>query len=64
MDSLVCKKYVAELLKHQGYQRITLTERYDYGVDIVAQKDGTTWGIQVKRYTIAIWSKPRLSARS
>ncbi len=41
--------YVAELLKQQGYQHVRLTEKYDYGVDIVAVKDGFTWGVQVKR---------------
>ena len=50
MDGLVFEKYVANLLKHQGYSSITLTEQYDYGVDIIATKDNVRWGIQVKRY--------------
>lgn len=28
-----------------------LTEHYDLGVDIVARKDGVTWGVQVKHYS-------------
>ncbi|HVC35974.1 MAG TPA: restriction endonuclease [Candidatus Dormibacteraeota bacterium] len=42
---------VAGLLKNQGYTNVRLTEEYDYGVDIIANKDGITWGIQVKRYS-------------
>lgn len=33
-----------------GYTDIRLTEKYDLGVDIVAKKNGVTWGIQAKRY--------------
>lgn len=43
--------YVAHLLTKQGYSKVSLTEQYDYGVDIVAEKDGIRWGIQVKRYS-------------
>lgn len=51
MDGLAFEKYVAELLKSQGYGKVTLTERYDLGVDIIALKDGIRWGVQVKRYS-------------
>lgn len=51
MDGLVFEKYVANLLKQQGYSNISLTEQYDYGVDIIANRDGICWGIQVKRYS-------------
>lgn len=51
MDGLAFEKYVAELLKNQGYKRVTLTERYDLGIDIIAVKDGVRWGVQVKRYS-------------
>lgn len=50
MDGLRFEKYVAELLKSRGYRHITLTERYDYGVDIIAHKAGITWGVQVNRH--------------
>lgn len=50
MDGLEFEKFVARLLRNQGYQKVRLTERYDYGIDIIAHKDGITWGVQVKRY--------------
>lgn len=49
MSGLEFELYVAELLKQQGYQHVRLTEKYDYGIDIIAVRDGFTWGIQVKR---------------
>jgi restriction system protein len=42
--------YVAGWLGRQGYKDVRLTEHYDLGVDIVANKDGVTWGVQVKHY--------------
>lgn len=51
MDGLKFEKYIANALKKQGYSNVTLTEQYDYGVDIIANKDGVRWGIQVKRYS-------------
>ena len=41
---------VAGLLRSQGYENIRLTEQFELGVDIIADKDDTYWGIQVKRY--------------
>ena len=51
MEGLDFEKYVASILKKQGYSNIRLTEQFDYGVDIIATKDGIRWGIQVKRYS-------------
>jgi len=51
MTGLEFERYVAKLLKIRGYNNIRLTEEYDYGIDIIAIKDGATWGIQVKRYS-------------
>ena len=51
MSGLEFEKFIAHLLKKQGYTGVRLTEKYDYGVDIVAVKDGIRWGIQVKRYS-------------
>ena len=42
--------FVADWLKDRGYTDVRLTEHYDLGVDIVAKKDGITWGVQVKHY--------------
>jgi restriction system protein len=51
MTGLEFEKYVAHLLRTQGYKNVRLTEKYDLGVDIIATRDGVTWGIQVKRYS-------------
>jgi len=51
MTGLEFEKYVAKLLESQGYKHIRLTERFDLGVDIIAEKDETRWGIQVKRHS-------------
>jgi len=50
MDGLEFEKFVAKLLESRGYRKVRLTERYDYGIDILASKDGVRWGIQVKRH--------------
>lgn len=42
--------FVAKWLKHEGYSNVRITEHYDLGVDIVAEKDSITWGVQVKHY--------------
>ncbi|MFZ1250556.1 MAG: restriction endonuclease [Candidatus Microsaccharimonas sp.] len=51
MDGIEFERYIAQILKRQGYSSVRLTEQYDYGVDIVAEKDGVKWGVQVKRYS-------------
>lgn len=50
MDGLEFERYVADLLRRHGYTKVRLTERYDLGIDIVAEKNNERWGIQVKRY--------------
>ncbi len=49
MTGLEFEKFVAQLLRENGYTRVKLTNTYDYGLDILARKDGVRWGIQVKR---------------
>jgi HJR/Mrr/RecB family endonuclease len=51
MDGLVFEHYVADLLCRHGFENVSLTEQYDMGVDIIADKNGERWGIQVKRYS-------------
>lgn len=51
MSGIEFELFVASLLRKQGYTNVKLTEKYDYGVDIIASKDGIQWGIQVKRYS-------------
>lgn len=50
MDGLEFERYLADLLRKKGFMDVKLTERFDYGIDIIAQKDGIKWGIQAKRY--------------
>jgi restriction system protein len=51
MGGLEFEYYIAALLKNWGFSNVKLTERYDWGVDIIADKDGVRWGIQTKRST-------------
>lgn len=51
MDGLEFERYVADLLRKNGYRNVSLTERYDLGVDIIAEKGGIRWGVQVKRHS-------------
>lgn len=50
MTGLQFEHYVANLLKQNGYSNVRLTEQYDLGVDIIADRNGIRWGIQVKRH--------------
>ncbi len=54
IDSLTWSEfeyYVADKLRAQGYTNVRLTEHYDLGIDVIATKDGVTWGVQVKHYS-------------
>lgn len=51
MSGLDFEYYVARLLKARDFHHVSLTEKYDYGIDIIAEKDGIRWGVQVKRYS-------------
>lgn len=52
------EKYVAELFRFQGY-RVQMTPRSgDYGVDLVASKDGVKTAVQIKRYNKKLDQKP------
>jgi HJR/Mrr/RecB family endonuclease len=51
LSGIKFEHYVANLLKAKGYTNVRLTEKYDYGVDIIADKDGIKWGIQIKKYS-------------
>lgn len=45
------EEYCAELLKHHGFIDVEVTKGSgDYGVDILAEKDGVTYAVQCKRY--------------
>lgn len=50
--------YCAELLKRRGFQEVEITKGSgDYGVDILAEKEGVTYAIQCKRYTAPVGVK-------
>lgn len=51
MDGLEFEHYVVGLLRRNGFRNVSLTEKYDFGVDIIAERDGIRWGIQAKRYS-------------
>lgn len=49
LDGLAFEQYVGELLRAQGYA-VRFTPINDYGVDIIAKKDGMCIAVQTKRY--------------
>ncbi len=50
--------YCAELLKGRGFQEVEVTVGSgDYGIDILAEKEGVTYAIQCKRYTSPVGVK-------
>jgi restriction system protein len=52
------EEYVAELLRLQGYKTRMTPRSGDYGVDIVASKDGIKTAVQIKRYGKKLDQKP------
>lgn len=52
MDGLDFEYYCADLLSGSGFSDVRVTRSSgDYGIDILAEKDGVTYAIQCKRYT-------------
>jgi restriction system protein len=51
MTGLEFEHYLIGLLRMHGYKHVRLTEKYDLGVDIIAERYGVVYGIQAKRYT-------------
>ena len=51
MNSSEFEQYVAMLMRNNGYRNVSLTEKYDMGVDIIAEMDCVRWGVQVKHYS-------------
>lgn len=51
MDGLDFEYYCADLLEHHGFIDVEVTRSSgDYGIDILAEKEGITYAIQCKRY--------------
>lgn len=52
MEGLEFEYYCADLLAANGFIEVEVTKSSgDYGIDILAEKDGVTYAIQCKRYT-------------
>ena len=52
MDGFEFEYYCADLLSANGFDDVKVTRSSgDYGIDILAEKDGVTYAIQCKRYT-------------
>jgi len=58
VDGLEFEHYCADLLEKRGFLDVTVTPpSKDFGVDILAEKDGITYGIQCKAYTSTVGVK-------
>lgn len=58
MEGLDFEYYCAELLKYHGFVDVEVTRGSgDYGIDILAEKDGVTYAIQCKRYNAPVGVK-------
>lgn len=50
--------YCADLLKKRGFLDVSVTKGSgDYGIDVLAEKDGVTYAIQCKAYTTPVGVK-------
>ena len=50
--------FCARLLERRGFEEVEVTKGSgDYGIDILAEKDGVTYAIQCKRYTAPVGVK-------
>lgn len=50
--------FCARLLENRGFEEVEVTKGSgDYGVDILAEKEGVTYAIQCKRYTAPVGVK-------
>ena len=51
MEGLDFEYYCAELLRNRGFIEVEVTKSSgDYGIDILAEKEGVTYAIKCKRY--------------
>ena len=58
MEGRDFEHYCAELLRRRGFQEVEVTRGSgDYGIDILAEKDGVTYAIQCKRYNAPVGVK-------
>ncbi len=58
MEGREFEYFCAELLEQSGFTEVEVTRGSgDYGIDILAEKDGVTYAVQCKRYTAAVGVK-------
>jgi len=58
MEGLDFEYYCAELLRYHGFVDVEVTRGSgDYGIDILAEKEGVTYAIQCKRYQAPVGVK-------
>mgnify|MGYP002702323643 FL=1 len=58
MDGHEFEYFCADLLEQRGFVEVEVTlGSGDYGIDILAEKDGVTYAVQCKRYTAPVGVK-------
>ena len=58
MDGAEFEQYCAELLEAKGFENVEMTPpSHDYGIDIIAHRDGISYAIQCKCYSDPIGIK-------
>lgn len=58
MDGHEFEYFCADLLERRGFVEVEVTRGSgDYGIDILAEKDGVTYAVQCKRYTAPVGVK-------
>ncbi|MBE5849225.1 MAG: restriction endonuclease [Lachnospiraceae bacterium] len=58
MDGAEFEQYCAELLEAKGFENVEMTPpSHDYGIDIIADRDGISYAIQCKCYSDSIGIK-------
>ncbi len=58
MEGQEFENYCAELLEAKGFENVEMTpQSHDYGIDIIADKDGITYAIQCKCYSDTVGIK-------
>ncbi len=58
MEGHEFERFCAGLLKQKGFMEVEVTKGSgDYGIDILAEKDGVTYAIQCKRYLTPVGVK-------
>ena len=58
MDGYEFEYFCADLLEQRGFVEVEVTRGSgDYGIDILAEKDGVTYAVQCKRYTAPVGVK-------